>query len=142
MITTLTIALTEPVVPRYSATEFRPLVYIAAPFTMPDPIANTHAVLNIADALWEAGFTPLIPHLSLVWHLVSPKRYETWLEYDGQLLARCDAVLRVPGFSVGATCETQFAGSLGIPVIHSRSVVPSDCVTVLADFFSKHEEPR
>src|SRR5690606_10209620 len=78
-----------------------PLVYVAAPYTRPDPVENTHAVLHVADALLDAGFTPLIPHLTIAWHLVSPKPYETWLAYDRHLLARCDAVLRIPGYSQG-----------------------------------------
>ncbi|MEZ6064171.1 MAG: hypothetical protein R3B90_00340 [Planctomycetaceae bacterium] len=60
--------------------------------------------------------------------VVSPKPYETWLEYDRELLARCDAVLRVPGYSVGATRETHFAERMNLPVIRPWSASPEDCV--------------
>lgn len=113
----------------------RPLVYLAGPFSEPDPIENTHRMLRIADALLEAGFVPLVPHLSLAWHLVSPKPYATWLDYDRDLLMRCDVVLRVPGNSYGATCETEFAGRIGVPVVRPQSADPADCVAAIAEWF-------
>lgn len=121
---------------RKTATDHVPLVYIAAPYTQPDPVQNTHAVIRIADALLDAGFTPLIPHLTLAWHLVSPKPYDTWLAYDRHLLARCDVLLRVPGYSHGATQECTFADELAIPVIRPRSADPADCVAALTHFFA------
>ncbi|MFV0442151.1 MAG: DUF4406 domain-containing protein [Planctomycetaceae bacterium] len=119
-----------------TATAHRPLLYLAGPYTEPDPVANTHRMIRIADALLDAGFTPLIPHLTLAWHLVSPKRYEIWLDYDRELLARCDAVLRVPGDSNGATRESRYADELGIPVIRPWSAHPADCVAAAARQFS------
>lgn len=121
--------------PRQTATDQSILVYVAAAYTRPDPVENTHDVIKIADALLDAGFTPLIPHLTLAWHLVSPKPYETWLEYDRQLLARCDLLLRVPGYSHGATQECTFADAMNIPVIRPRSADPADCVAALTRFF-------
>ncbi len=140
MIATLTQMQSHPRQPRQTGIELRSLIYIAAAYTQPDPVENTHAVIKIADAMLAAGFTPLIPHLTLAWHLVSPKNYETWLAYDCQLLAHCDAVLRVPGFSGGATRETQFADAVGIPVIRPRSANPADCVAALVDHDSKQQE--
>jgi nucleoside 2-deoxyribosyltransferase len=119
-----------------TAADCRPLIYLAGPYTEPDPVQNTHRMIRIADALLDAGFVPLIPHLTLAWHLVSPKRYETWLDYDRELLAHCDAVLRVPGDSNGATGETQHADKLGIPVIRPRSASPDDCVAAVLLWFS------
>jgi hypothetical protein len=112
-----------------------PLVYIAAPYTEPEPVANTHSVIKIADALLDAGFVPLVPHLTLAWHLVSPKPYDTWLGYDRHLLRRCDALLRVPGYSRGAAQECAFAEELGIPVIRPRSADPDDCALAVEDYF-------
>lgn len=121
---------------RNTATDRVPLIYVAGPYTQPDPVANTHAVIRIADALLDAGFTPLIPHLTLAWHLVSPKPYDTWLAYDRHLVARCDVLLRVPGYSHGATQECTFADELAIPVVRPRSADPTDCVAALTHFFS------
>ena len=137
MTQTLTKPQPKTLAARKLATNFVPLVYIAAAYTQPDPVVNTHAVIKIADALLNAGFTPLIPHLTLAWHLVSPKSYATWLTYDRQLLARCDVLLRVPGYSHGATQECTFADELGIPVIRPRSADPADCVAALTYFFSQ-----
>ena len=121
---------------RKTATDHVPLIYVAGPYTQPDPVQNTHTVIRIADALLESGFIPLIPHLTLAWHLVSPKPYDTWLAYDRHLLARCDVLLRVPGYSHGATQECTFADELAIPVIRPRSADPADCVAALTHFFS------
>lgn len=128
MMITLTVLKPVRVVPRMTAAEPAPLIYIAAPYTEPDPVANTHDVIRIADSLLAAGFTPLIPHLTLAWQLVSPKPYDTWLKYDCELLSRCDAVLRVPGYSPGATRETTFADRLNIPVIRPWTASPDECV--------------
>jgi nucleoside 2-deoxyribosyltransferase len=126
----------QPVQATRTATDCRPLIYLAGPYTEPDPVQNTHRMIRIADALLDVGFTPLIPHLTLAWHLVSPKRYETWLDYDRQLLCRCDAVLRIPGYSHGATQETELARSLGIPVIRPWSPAATDCVAAVSLWFS------
>ena len=125
----------EPVNVKSIVTGTTPLIYIAAPYTNPDPVENTHHACKIADALLEAGFTPLIPHLSLLWHIVSPKPYGVWLAYDRELLKRCDVVLRVPGSSAGATQECTLADSLDIPVIRPRSNDPTDCVAAVTQFF-------
>lgn len=94
-------------------------------------------MIDIADALLEADVVPLVPHLSLLWQLISPKPYATWLDYDRELLARCDAVLRVPGFSVGATLEAEFALRRGIPVICPWSADPADCVDAVNGWLSQ-----
>lgn len=111
-----------------------PMIYIAAPYSEPDPVANTKHAIRIAEALLKAGFTPLVPHLTMLWDIVSPKPYEEWLDYDEELLARCDAVLRVPGYSVGATRETRFAESLHIPVIRPSSASPEDCLRAVRNW--------
>ena len=136
MLTTLTKSEAEPIGERETSRGHVPLIYVAGPFTEPDPVENTHRMIRIADALLDAGFTPLIPHLTLAWHLVSPKPYATWLAYDRQLLTRCDALLRVPGYSRGATQEREFAVELGIPVVRPRSANPADCVAAVMHFFA------
>ena len=136
MIITLTNFEAEPIDERETSRDHVPLIYLAGPFTEPDPVENTHRMIRIADALLDAGFTPLIPHLTLAWHLVSPKPYATWLAYDRQLLARCDVLLRVPGYSHGATQECTFADELGIPVIRPRTADPADCVAAVTHFFA------
>ena len=111
-----------------------PLVYIAAPYSQSDPVANTHHVLSLADALLDAGAVPVVPHLTLLWQLVSPKPYEHWLQYDVHLLLRCDALLRVPGHSDGATREAGLAYDAGLDVLLPASSDPSECARIVKDW--------
>ena len=135
MLTTLTRVQSVEIHVRKTTTQtVVPMIYIAAPYSEPDPVQNTKHAIRIADALLKAGFTPLVPHLTMLWDIVSPKSYETWLDYDRELLARCDAVLRVPGYSVGATREARFADSLDIPVIRPSSASPEDCVRAVLNW--------
>ena len=102
----------------------RPLVYIAAPYTRPDPVQNTHSVICEVDAMIDDGIvTPIAPHLTLLWHLVRPRPLDFWHAYDLAALARCDAVLRLPGESFGADREVAFAADRGIPVFDERAVL-------------------
>lgn len=94
----------------------RPLVYVAGPYTSPDPVENTHTTVKVADELLAGGVAPIVPHLTLLWHAITPKPYDAWLELDRQHLARCDALLRIPGPSSGADAEVALAWELGIPV--------------------------
>jgi nucleoside 2-deoxyribosyltransferase len=98
----------------------RPLVYLAGPYTSPDPVANTHATIRMATQLCHAGdVTPVVPHLTMLWHAIEPQHIEFWYAYDLALLARCDAVLRLAGASTGADREVAFANERGIPVFTS-----------------------
>lgn len=122
--------------PQQTSRDDLPLVYVAGPYSRPDPVENTHSIVRVADALLDAGIIPVVPHLTLLWHLVSPKPYHRWLDYDRHLLLRCDAVLRVPGFSAGATQECTLADAHGIPVIRPRSAAPADCVAAVIAWLS------
>jgi nucleoside 2-deoxyribosyltransferase len=99
----------------------RPLVYIAGPYSHPDPVANTHAVIALASELIDEGLvTPFVPHLTLLWHLVRPRPLEFWYAYDVAFLQRCDALFRMPGDSSGADREVEFASTRDIPVFTNR----------------------
>jgi len=100
----------------------RPLVYLAGPYSLPDPLENVQQSVALADELLHEGFVvPLVPHLTHLWDQLSPKTVEHWYAYDLELLARCDALLRLPGESVGADREVDFAQRAGIPVFHSKA---------------------
>lgn len=100
----------------------KPLVYLAGPYTQPDCVENTHDALKIGTWLVEDGLvTPFIPHVSLLWHMVTPRPYDFWLDYDIEVLAKCDALLRLPGESAGADKEVAFALDCGIPVFYSKT---------------------
>lgn len=97
----------------------KPMVYLAAPYTNPDPIVNTHETIKVATQLVEDGrATPVVPHLSLLWHLVTPRPIEFWYAYDLEVMARCDFVVRLAGASTGADAEVKEAERLGIPVFY------------------------
>jgi hypothetical protein len=102
----------------------KPLVYVAAPYSRPDPVENTHQLIKIVDSLADDGVvTPVAPHLTLLWHLVAPRPLEFWYAYDLAILARCDAIYRVPGDSTGADAEVAFAESRGVPVFDDREAL-------------------
>lgn len=96
-----------------------PVVYLAGPYSKPDPVENTHAAIKLADSLLDVC-VPMVPHLTGTWHMVSPKPYETWLALDLALMARCDAVYRFGGESSGADGEVAEAVRLGIPVFFNE----------------------
>lgn len=96
-----------------------PYVYISGPYSHPDPVANTHTAIAIADQLALAGFRVYVPHLTMLWHLLHPHDIEFWYEHDLAWLALCDALLRIPGESTGADGEVLYAERHGILVFHS-----------------------
>lgn len=95
-----------------------PMVYIAGPFTKVDPVQNTGRAIDTFVRLSEIC-VPFVPHLSLFIHMHHPRPWAEWLEYDLQVLARCDAVYRMWGESKGADMEVARAEELGIPVFNA-----------------------
>jgi nucleoside 2-deoxyribosyltransferase len=101
----------------------KPLVYLAGPYS-DEPMLRTHQAIVAGDRIAELGFAVIIPHLSHFWHAVRPKTYEFWMDQDLEMLARCDALLRLPGDSPGADREVAFAVNRGMRVFYSeRSLV-------------------
>lgn len=100
----------------------RPMVYVAAPYTRPDPVQNTHDLVHeVSTMVDEEKVTPFAPHLTLLWHVIAPRPLDFWYAYDLATLARCDAVLRLPGASTGADREVEFAVEIGKPVFTSKA---------------------
>jgi len=97
------------------------LVYVAGPYTHPDPIENTRLAIDAWKTLVAAGYVPLVPHLGLLCQLVYPMPPEWWYEYDLHLLERCDVMLRLPGTSKGADIEAEHAIAHNIPVFHGTA---------------------
>ncbi|MDE2099712.1 MAG: AAA family ATPase [Patescibacteria group bacterium] len=100
-------------VPR-QATAIR-FVYVSGPFSS-DPEAGTNAAIDAAEQLARAGYEPFIPHLTREWDRRHPHPYEFWMDRDLAQLARCDALVRLPGHSPGADREVAWAHAHGIPV--------------------------
>lgn len=94
----------------------RPLIYIAGPYSTPDPVLNTHQTIAFAGELMQSvPVTAFVPHLTLLWHLVEPHDIEWWYAYDLAVLDRCDGLYRLPGMSTGAAREVAYARAHGIP---------------------------
>lgn len=104
----------------------RPFVYVAGPYTHPDPVSNTRTALDVATRLLDSGHVvPFVPHLSLFWDLIHPRPYRTWLDYDLDVIDRCDALLRIPGESAGADIEVDYAHDEKIPIFYDVDEVLS-----------------
>jgi hypothetical protein len=93
------------------------LVYIAGPYSS-DPENNTKAAIVMGEYVLAAGMIPFIPHLSHYWHKFFEHDWQTWLRIDHEVLRRCDAVLRIPGESLGAEHEVATAKQLWIDVFY------------------------
>src|SRR3990167_2930488 len=76
-------------------------VYVAGPYSGGDIILNIRAAIRAASRIMDAGHAPFCPHLTGIWHLVSPKEYEQWLAYDFEWIRACEALVRLPGEAPG-----------------------------------------
>lgn len=94
-------------------------VYIAAPYTNPDPCLNTNIAMKVANNLMNMGYAPYLPHLTHFLHTYHPRIKTDWYELDNEFLKVCDVVWRLPGESKGADDEVKLAKELGIPVVNS-----------------------
>lgn len=85
-------------------------------------IAFGFAVVNPMLTCW-AGWTPgSDPGPSASAHgAFREVPYETWIRCGIATACKCDAVLRLPGESVGATAECAAAEACGVPVFDSLS---------------------
>ena len=101
-------------------------VYVAGPYSQGDTGANVHEAIRVTNHLADLGYTPYCPHLSHFWHLVHPRPYEYWLEYDIEFLLVCDVLLRLPGYSSGADAEVDIAKKNHMPVYYSVEELRAD----------------
>lgn len=96
----------------------RKLLYVAAPYTRPEPVSNAHAVCRVAMEIYErTEWCPFVPHLSMLWQAVSPRPESHWYEYDLHVMRRCNAIVRLPGYSVGADVEVEEAVKAGMLIV-------------------------
>ncbi len=96
-------------------------LYLAGPYTHPDPVVNTRNTIIAADSIKMCcpAVHPIVPHLSHLWHLVEPHDLDYWYEYDLELLSRCDGLLRLPGESTGADREVAAAVATAMRVFRT-----------------------
>lgn len=99
--------------------EIKKIIYISAPYSKGDVVENVRNACLAGNEILRKGHIPFVPHLTHLWHLITPKDYETWLMIDFALIPRMDAMLRLEGDSYGADREVNLAKSLGIPIYYS-----------------------
>lgn len=101
----------------------RTLVYVSGPITNhpQGPFMGVRDGLVVGDALLDAGYAPYVPHLTHYWEVEhnSDRTYEDWMSIDLTVVPRCDALIRIPGFSEGADREVACAKEHGVPVYDS-----------------------
>jgi hypothetical protein len=113
------------------------LILIAGPYksgTNGDPAAMAANLRKLEEAAWpifQAGHVPMIgewvalPVLHSAGATVTDSLADDVLYPAAQrLLQHCDAVLRLPGDSVGADQDVATAQRLGLPVYHDITQVP------------------
>lgn len=118
----------------------KPLVYVAGPYRVPDPVTNTRRAITAGKAVRDwVGAVPFIPHLSLLEDLVASETPEYYLAATMDQLRCCDAVYRFTSdYSLGSDAEEAEAITLGIPVF--KSLAP--LAEWVKHFGDKHESDR
>lgn len=101
------------------------LIYTAGPYRAycgAGSIEGNIAVArDIALEVWKAGHVAACPHMNTAFfeqHVELPD--EVYLKGDFEILARCDAILMIPGWegSDGSVAELAFAKEQGIPIYY------------------------
>jgi hypothetical protein len=97
------------------------LVYIAGPYSKGDQVLNVRRAVEAAEEVAERcdSWVPIVPHLSMLWHAMSPHDVYYWYGYGLLLVECCQAVLRLPGESRGTEMEFARAVERGIPIVDS-----------------------
>ena len=114
------------------------LILIAGPYrsgTNGDPQAMAANLARLEEAAWPvfaAGHLPVIGEWIALPVLHSagagptdPVADQVLYPTAERLLARCDAVLRLPGDSIGADQDVAVARSRGLPVYHDIAQIPA-----------------
>jgi hypothetical protein len=92
----------------------RPLIYIAGPMALGSMADNIRQAWEAAEKLRDAGFSPIVPHDSFFNSITGKRRsHAEWLEIDKPMVLASAAVLRLPGESVGADQEVEWARENG-----------------------------
>ena len=99
------------------------LIYISSPYANGDVAENIRKACLAGNEILKKGHIPYIPHLTYLWHLITPKPKQEWLDIDLALIPRMDALLRLPGESAGADKEVALAKCLNIPVYYSLDAI-------------------
>jgi len=108
----------------------KPTVYIASPYSKGDQAMNAHFQCKIFDQLLTDGrVLPIAPLWSHFQHILFPRQYQDWIDYDQQMLRLYDCCLRlnseIPELdyhesqSSGADAEVGSFEKRGKPIFYS-----------------------
>lgn len=101
----------------------KPLVYVAGPYSTGDPVVNTQRAVRAGLELFDfCDVVPIIPHLTMLAHLIEPRDIDYWYAFDLAQLEHCDALLRLSGVSTGADREVVAAREAGLDLFFCRSI--------------------
>jgi len=100
-------------------------VYLAAPYSHGDREANLRRSIDIAEELMVAGFVVFNPLLDRYHQAVHRHEHSFWMEQGKAWIDCCDMVMRIPGQSLGADEEEDYAEKLNIPVLHNVNMIKS-----------------
>jgi hypothetical protein len=120
----------------------RKRVYIAGPLGKGSLVHNVNQATAAFVELARAGLAPMCPHWSVYAKECEPAPmgpeqvtclgtvagndamgFDDWMGVDLPWVAASDALLRLPGESVGADMEVSCAKDHGVPVFHSVAAV-------------------
>ncbi len=77
-------------------TKTRPIVYISSPYTNGDQGLNTRFQCEVWDQLMTDGLVwPVAPLWSHFQHIILPRKYDDWLDFDLAMIKTYDACLRL-----------------------------------------------
>lgn len=107
----------------------KPLVYLASPYTNGDAGINTRFQCETWDKMMNDGIVlPYAPLWSHFQHTMFPRKYDDWMDYDLEIINRCDALIRLEADyqplsyhvkdSKGADKEVSYATAHGKPVFY------------------------
>ncbi len=97
----------------------RPMVYISGPITLGSKEHNFNQAVEAQAELMRRGFAPFNPMLTMKFPDHEMFTHQEWMEADLPWVSSSDAVLRLPGESVGADIEVAHANDCDVPVFHS-----------------------
>lgn len=95
--------------------------YVAGPFRAPSGwgiAENVHKARRFGLLVAHAGMMPLVPH-AIGEHYHGEGTDQFWLDGTIELLARCDAIVMIPGWraSSGSLGEYELAAELCMPIL-------------------------
>lgn len=99
-------------------------IYVAGPLRQGDQFVNCRTAILAAERVIEMGHIPFVPHMTFIWHYLSPHDFEYWMAFDLAWLAECDALLRLPGDSEGSDIEEARARELDLLIFKDITEIP------------------